>query len=137
MSDAATFGEKLTARRKQLSLSQSAAARKAGVDRMTWRAWELDKSTPQDYNDVRIEHTMKWAPGSVRAMLRGGDPTYIEAPSRTEDEPLDDAERELWALKYLTVDEIRMYVRIHRDMVAREKTERDATRHDDGEQNSA
>lgn len=117
-----TFGEVLTARRKQLGLSQSAAARKASVDRMTWRAWEEDRSTPQDYNYVKIEHALEWEPGSVEAKLSQGR-TPEPAQSRAErDELRDETEQQMWAIgKEGGLSEDHIWLRIYQRRTLRER----------------
>jgi len=97
MQNSATFGQQLTGRRNKLGLSQGAAARKAGVTRVTWRHWEQDKTVPHTFNYVRIEHAMEWEPGSVEAVLTGDQPTEkvvgVEVDRRRV--PLDQTEKEM------------------------------------------
>ena len=72
------LGGYIAERRRQLGLSQSRAATKAGVSRTSWVAWEKGTATPEDYNHVKIERALQWQPGSVDAILAGGDPTPIQ-----------------------------------------------------------
>jgi transcriptional regulator with XRE-family HTH domain len=60
--------------RGELGLSMSAAARAAGVHRLTWRAWEKGESTPEDYNYANIERALQWAPNTVAALIEGRRP---------------------------------------------------------------
>jgi transcriptional regulator with XRE-family HTH domain len=94
-------------RRTSLGLSQVAAAsacitpaRRKGVHRQTWRAWEQGEAVPEEFNFVGIEAALRWTAGSVAAILAGGDPTPLE---EEEAEPLlfDDTERDLWAVEGL------------------------------------
>lgn len=139
MEEGSTFCEWLTARRKALGLSQSGAARKAGVSRLTWIAWETCKSTPMDYNYVRIEHAMRWGTGDVeRAIRQGVKPT--ELPERGEEDLRDAVERRLWGLKRLTVDEKWMYIDRRRKSLAEAaaiEAEADAAARARNQQNSA
>jgi DNA-binding XRE family transcriptional regulator len=73
-----TLGEYMTARREQLALSQNRAAKLFKGSRTTWVSWESDASRPERYNYVRIEAVLRWAPGSVAAILDGGEPTPID-----------------------------------------------------------
>jgi transcriptional regulator with XRE-family HTH domain len=63
----------ITARRIELGLSQSEAARRAGVSRPAWIAWEND-TRPQDQNYATIERTLEWERGSITAVLAGREP---------------------------------------------------------------
>jgi transcriptional regulator with XRE-family HTH domain len=60
----------ITTRRVELGLSQSAAARRAGVSRPAWLGWETG-SRPQDSNYATIERTLEWERGTVHALLTG------------------------------------------------------------------
>lgn len=75
-----SLGEHVAERRKRLGLSQSRAAKLADVSRTTWITWERGTATPEDYNHIKIERALQWEPGSVEAILAGGEPTLSEAP---------------------------------------------------------
>lgn len=85
-----TLGTQIKRRRDELNLSQSAAARNAGVARSTWVAWEKGTSVPESFNHALIERVMRWEPGSIAA---GGEPTPLPsgAPAAVSDVPPDDA----------------------------------------------
>jgi transcriptional regulator with XRE-family HTH domain len=122
--NAATFGEMLIAQRQQLGLSQSAAARKAGVDRMTWRAWEEGRSRPQDYNYVKIEYALELDPGGTQAMLTGDLPVVrSQVPARrTEADLRDETERAIWDTgKEGKLPEHRIWLRIDQLRAVRAK----------------
>jgi len=70
-------------RREEIALSQSEAARQAGVRRGAWVSWEKQGVTPERHRYVLIERTLKWEPGSVEAILEGGKPQ----PARVEHSP--------------------------------------------------
>jgi DNA-binding XRE family transcriptional regulator len=92
-----TLGGHIEGRRRQLGLTQTAAARQAGVSRKTWRNWESDLKTPYDSNHRIIEEFCEWQPGSVAAVLEGRAPTLLRIASVTPIRPglahaaLDDA----------------------------------------------
>lgn len=88
--------ERLAGRRQELRLSQSVAARLAGVkSRMTWWEWEKGRRHPYDYNYPGIETAMQWEPGSVQAILDGGAPTPLPAVETPAVNPARIAVREL------------------------------------------
>lgn len=82
-------------RRRQLGLSQSRAASLARASRTSWVAWEKGTATPEDYSYVKIERALEWAPGSVAAVLAGGEPTPLVA---AVPEPLDEERAALFDL---------------------------------------
>lgn len=66
----------IEARRKELGLSLSAAARAAGgMDRGTWTAAERGTRDTEDYIYAAIERALQWLPGSAQAVLAGGQPS--------------------------------------------------------------
>jgi transcriptional regulator with XRE-family HTH domain len=85
---------KITARREELGLSKSAAARLAGVSRPAWDAWE-NGAKPYDSKYAAIERALEWERGSVRAILAGGAPT--PRPPRDSDAPPPGIDAREWA----------------------------------------
>lgn len=83
MTQLVSLGEQIRRRREEIALGQSDAARKAGVGRTTWLGWEKRGVTPERHRYVLIERALKWEPGSVEAVLEGGQPQ----PARTEHGP--------------------------------------------------
>lgn len=77
MSPPTPLGTHIKRRRLELILNQSEAPRRAGVTRPVWLAWEKGESTPRDSNWAKIERTLEWAPGSVAAILQGGEPSPL------------------------------------------------------------
>ena len=75
----------MMARREQLAMSQNKAAKAFGGSRTTWINWEKDEVQPERFNYVRIETTLRWQPGSVKAILEGGEPTPIRDHSPPDD----------------------------------------------------
>lgn len=49
----------------------------AGVHRVTWTAWEQDEATPAYSNYRGLEDVLHWAPGSVDAIYKGGEPSML------------------------------------------------------------
>lgn len=69
-----TLGQQIATRRKDQRLSVSEAARRAGVHRLTWTAWESGKAAPVEHRYAAIESTLSWARGSVESIQNGGEP---------------------------------------------------------------
>lgn len=85
-----TLGQQIAHDRKALRMSQSEAARRAAVHRLTWRAWEQDESAPGEHNYVTIEDTLGWARGSVEVVRRGGVRKVRERPAAESTREADD-----------------------------------------------
>jgi hypothetical protein len=73
------LGLLVVARRKELGLSIREAARRAGVMRPTWTGLEEGSRRTADYNFAAMERTLSWGPGSIEAVLSGGEPTAIDS----------------------------------------------------------
>lgn len=71
------LSEQIATHRKTLKISGSEAARRAGVHRLTWRAWEKGEADPEEHNWPRIEQVLGWAPGDVARIRNEG-----KAPTR-------------------------------------------------------
>jgi len=84
-SDRARLGEAIRARRLALDgMSVSAAAKLAKVDRATWTQAESGTKATETFTAARIEAALRWAPGSLDAILAGDEPT--ELPELAEPE---------------------------------------------------
>src|SRR5690554_5900860 len=88
--------------REQRGLSINRARRLAGVTRVTWTRWEQG-TLPYRHHWPAIERTIGWRPGSVAAVLGGGDPTPADEVDYTDPETgevydTDEVERRLWEL---------------------------------------
>jgi hypothetical protein len=70
------LAERITARRRELSLAPVDAARLAGVTRQAWSAWEKD-TIPSDKNWGAIERALQWERGSIHRIVSGGEPTLV------------------------------------------------------------
>lgn len=91
----ATLGTHMKRRRLALDIRLNAAYEAAGVAKSTWLNWEKDRNLPEEFNHQRIERVLRWAPGSVQAVLDGGepveiDPSVIALPAREDRLPPDD-----------------------------------------------
>lgn len=79
--DWARLGRQVRQKRASKGLSQSAAARAAGIHRGAWSA--VEKATdgkPYDTTLAAIERTLGWELGSCALILDGGDPVPVGAP---------------------------------------------------------
>lgn len=71
------LGRLVKDRRVAQQLSASEAARRAGVSRMTWTRLERGAVDMYDHTHPKIEGALGWAPGSIAAVLSGGEPTVV------------------------------------------------------------
>ncbi|MEO6086062.1 MAG: helix-turn-helix transcriptional regulator [Umezawaea sp.] len=71
------LSQQIAKHRKALKISGSEAARRAGVHRLTWSAWEKGSADPEEHNYARIEETLCWTPGDVVRVRQGQAPTVI------------------------------------------------------------
>ncbi len=76
-------------RRTALGLSVRAAARNAGIDRDTWADMESGSRILRDYNYASVERALRWKPGSVDAVLAGGQATIEPELARDIDEEVE------------------------------------------------
>jgi transcriptional regulator with XRE-family HTH domain len=70
----------IAGRRHELGLSAARAASDAGVARNTWSSAENGSREVRSENYAGIERALRWAPGSVAAILEGGYPTGVAFP---------------------------------------------------------
>lgn len=82
--DRQRLGRLVGQRRQALGLSLSEAARQAGVNRATWTGIEQRGTEAEDYTLARVEQVIGWKPGSVQAVLAGGEPVESPQPGRPE-----------------------------------------------------
>ena len=83
------LGTTVRRRRITLGMSISKAAREAGISRATWTAVEDGSRETEPYNYGLVEKVLGWAPGSIEAVLAGGEPTELdgyETPGSTDSE---------------------------------------------------
>lgn len=58
-------------RRRELRLSQAAAAAEAGMDRNTWMAMEAATRAVADWKYADIERVLQWPVGTVESIVSG------------------------------------------------------------------
>jgi transcriptional regulator with XRE-family HTH domain len=121
----------IRSRREQRGLSTRRAAALAGVSKGAWAGWE-NGAVPYHQHRRGIEAALQWRPGSVQAVLQGGEPTPVETPDYRDPDTgelyVAEVERRLWelvpvlALDYgdapdaeaLARAEAREHIRLHR-----------------------
>jgi|SRR5690606_7104785 len=69
------LAQAIEARRGELGLSLREVAERAGITGETLRAVRRGSNEPSQLTKRGIERALRWAPGSVDAILAGGDPT--------------------------------------------------------------
>lgn len=125
----------ITKRRMELGLSDTQAARTVGVAKGVWVGIERGTREPEERIYSQIERMLRWAPGSVRAVLAGGEPTVGAGPQEspyldpdTGEVYTDADERDLWALSSLPAAERRKLIYYLRSERQRAATEQAVTR---------
>lgn len=84
---AARLGRLVRARRRTLRLTQAAIQEAGGPSTATLRLIEGGRHTEfRNGTADQLERTLRWQPGSIAAMLRGGDPIEVE-PAPVEKRP--------------------------------------------------
>ncbi|MBN1174299.1 MAG: hypothetical protein JXA67_19170 [Micromonosporaceae bacterium] len=88
------LAQEIRGRRRELRLSLREAAKRAGIARNTWSGVEDETRIAQDTTYAGIEAALEWAPGSIEAILAGGNPTPGDPlpetlPPQHLDEPFD------------------------------------------------
>lgn len=88
----------ITARRTELEISVSEAARIADVARPTWDRWEKGFARPSDSNYRAINRVLQWEPRQgVENILAGRDPVGRRNEHSPPDEPPAGINPKLWA----------------------------------------
>lgn len=82
----ARLASMIEARRMELGISGSKAAQAAGIDRATWSSAEKGERATQPHNWAGIERALAWKPGSIKAILDGGEPTPADAIGDVDEE---------------------------------------------------
>lgn len=70
-------------RRLELGLSARTASARAGINRATWASLEANTNRLSRHLWSAVETTLQWQPGSIEAVLAGGDPTPVTRPTTT------------------------------------------------------
>lgn len=68
----------IQARRRELRISEREAAARGSLARNTWASAEAGTRHIAERTASGIEVALEWAPGSVEAILAGGEPTILE-----------------------------------------------------------
>lgn len=71
----------MDARRLELGMSWIQLAERAGISDVSLRNFRKGRGTPNALSKRRLETGLRWEPGSVDAILAGGDPTLSSTPS--------------------------------------------------------
>lgn len=71
-------GDAVKDRRMALQMDQAGLARLAEVDAKTVRSLERGERWPRDVSRAKIEAALQWEPGSLEALLAGGDARSID-----------------------------------------------------------
>lgn len=85
MADHRRLDEALDSRRLDLGLSWVQLAALAGVSDVSMRNFRKGRTAPGSLSKRRIEDALRWAPGSIDAVLEGKEPTLADggaAPAR-------------------------------------------------------
>lgn len=73
--DRQRLGELVARRRLALGISERAAAAAAKMSRNTWAAIEAGSQRLGAHRHINVERVLLWEPGSIDAVLAGGEPT--------------------------------------------------------------
>lgn len=74
MTDATRLSEAMERRRLELRMKWTQVAERADLSQAGLGAIRRGERSPSPLTRARIEHALEWAPGSVDAILAGGDP---------------------------------------------------------------
>ncbi len=78
------LAEVIRTRRLELGLSARSASDAAGINRATWAAAESTRHRLGERLWAPVERALAWGPGSVAAILDGGQPTLAKVETPTE-----------------------------------------------------
>lgn len=79
------LAEAMNARRLSLHLNWKAVASRAGISYESLRAIRRGEYRPSELSAAGLDEALEWEPGSVDAILDGGDPTPADAPASGDD----------------------------------------------------
>lgn len=74
MTDATRLSEAMEKRRLELRMKWTQVADRADLSQAGLGAIRRGERSPSPLTRARIEHALQWAPGSVDAIMAGGDP---------------------------------------------------------------
>jgi transcriptional regulator with XRE-family HTH domain len=72
------LAERVRSRRRELGLSIRAASTAAGIARATWDDLETGARQTRQDRWASVERALQWQPGSIAAILEGGEPIIGE-----------------------------------------------------------
>lgn len=80
------LAKRIANRRVQLGFSKREAIRRSGLSSTTWLKVENDAEPIADSTWSGVEIALQWEPGSVAAVLDGGDETPMPTPASTTEQ---------------------------------------------------
>lgn len=83
------LGQLAKRRRLERGLSMASASDLAGVARNTWATMETGERQVAERVHASIERALSWSPGSIAAVLAGGDPAELEIDATPRAPSLD------------------------------------------------
>lgn len=90
----ARLGRLVAARRKELRLSVETAAKRAKINRLTWKSIEDgEERERRDTTFPGVEDALEWERGSVDRIMRGRSPIEINPPEAEVPDAVEDAAR--------------------------------------------
>lgn len=98
MADWERLARYVTARRIELNYRTREAVAEADPGIKPRTLGDIERASRTSYNRTTIaslEHALQWRPGSVQAILDGGEPTAATTPAPAEPRPADVSETEL------------------------------------------
>jgi hypothetical protein len=104
------LADQLNRRRLELRLQWTDIARAAGITDKALRAMRRGEYGPSELTQIRLDEALRWQPGSVRAILEGGQPRPLgrlsaeEAADAVTEERMDAILREA-GVDHLTLEE--------------------------------
>lgn len=81
------LAQQIRTRRLQRGLSIRAAAKIAGISPITWTGAEKGTRITAEHLFTGFESALRWQPGSVAAILDGGEPAPLDAADNNTDTP--------------------------------------------------
>lgn len=85
MTDATRLSEAMEKRRLELRMKWTQVAERADLSQAGLGAIRRGERSPSPLTRARIEHALQWAPGSVDAIMAGGEPANAAQASDVSD----------------------------------------------------
>ncbi len=116
--DRARLARYVRERREALGMTQEEVATSGGPSTATLRLIEnASPSTPRLKSMRQLENALDWEPGSVRAILRGGEPAE-KASAGGREASLESVARQIWAITDLPEGVRRGFIEFARGFLA-------------------